>query len=155
ERVLNGEMPPPKHRKPSAEQIARIREWVVSGAKAEHPDAIPTPISLVSDSDRQFWSFRPLARPVGPSVGGLTRARTPIDRFLLARLESKGLAFSSDTDPVTLVRRVSLDLIGLPPSPDEVNAYLADSAPGAYERLVDRLLASPHFGERWGRHWLD
>ena len=82
-------------------------------------------------------------------------ARNPIDRFILARLEQAGLAPSPEADPATLLRRVSLDLIGLPPSPDEIDAFLADRSPDAYERAVDRLLASPHFGERWARPWLD
>jgi hypothetical protein len=102
-----------------------------------------------------FWSFRKLDRPAPPHVNNGHRVRTPIDAFLLAKLEAKGIAFAPDADHITLVRRAFFDLIGLPPTPEEVDAFLNDSTPGAYERLLDRLLASPHFGERWGRHWLD
>jgi hypothetical protein len=92
---------------------------------------------------------------VVPGVRQRDRVRTPIDAFLLARLEDKRLAFAPDADRVTLLRRACLDLLGLPPAPEEVDAFLADTRPDAYERLLDRLLSSPHFGERWGRHWLD
>ncbi len=101
------------------------------------------------------WAFRPPSHPAVPTVRHTDQARTPVDAFLLARLEAAGLTFSPDADRVTLLRRAYLDLWGLPPSPDEVDAFLADGRPDAYERLLDRLLASPHFGERWGRHWLD
>jgi hypothetical protein len=90
-----------------------------------------------------------------PHVRHAERVRTPVDAFLLARLEGKGLTFAADADRTTLLRRACLDLLGLPPAPEEVDAFLADDRPDAYERLLDRLLASPHFGERWGRHWLD
>src|SRR5258707_2590315 len=83
------------------------------------------------------------------------RVRTPIDMFELATLEAKGVAFPPDAPKLTLMRRAYYDLIGLPPSPEEIQAYIADKKPDAYERLIDRLLASPHYGERWGRHWLD
>src|SRR5262249_13157171 len=101
------------------------------------------------------WSFRPIKRPAPPAVKDAAWVRNDIDRFILARLEREGVAPSPEADRVTLLRRLSFDLIGLPPSPQEVDAFLADTAPGAYERVVDRLLASPHYGERWGRHWLD
>src|SRR4029077_3631578 len=90
-----------------------------------------------------------------PSIREIESRRTPVDAFLLAKLETKGLGFSADATATTLVRRLYLGLVVLPPEPKEIDAYLADRDPGAYERLVDRLLASPHFGERWGRHWLD
>jgi hypothetical protein len=126
-----------------------------SGMKAESPNTLNTSGSSIDAADRQFWSFRPLARPAVPNLAGVARVRTPIDAFVLARLEPKGLAFSPDADPTTLARRAYLDLLGLPPSPTEIASFLSDDRPGAYERLLDRLLASPHFGERWGRHWLD
>jgi hypothetical protein len=109
----------------------------------------------VADEDRRHWAFRRPVRPEVPRVRHVDRVRTPVDAFLLARLEAEGLTFSPDADPVTLLRRAYFDLIGLPPTPAEVDAFLADRRPGAYERLLNRLLASPHFGERWGRHWLD
>ncbi|MEX2288553.1 MAG: DUF1549 domain-containing protein [Planctomycetaceae bacterium] len=114
-------------------------------------DASPS----ITDEDRDFWSFRRVERPAVPSIQHADRARTTIDSFLLGRLEAKGLGFSPDADKRTLIRRVYLDLVGLPPSPEEVQRFLADDSPDTYERVVDRLLASPHFGERWARHWLD
>ena len=101
------------------------------------------------------WSFRPIQRPALPTVQTATWVRNDLDRFILARLEKEGIAPSPEADRVTLLRRLHFDLLGLPPEPKEVDEFLADTAPGAYERLVDRLLSSPHYGERWGRHWLD
>jgi len=104
------------------------------------------------------WAYQPLAEAAPPELAELATAaavRNEIDRFVLARLEEAGLAPSPEADRATLIRRVALDLTGLPPSPEEVAAFVADDSPGAYEALVDRLLASPHYGERWGRHWLD
>ena len=101
------------------------------------------------------WAFRPLARPEVPAVDGGTRLRTSIDAFILARLRERGLSSAPQADPSALVRRVYFDLLGLPPSPEEVDDFVNDSSEQAYERLLDRLLASPHYGERWGRHWLD
>jgi mono/diheme cytochrome c family protein len=155
ERIAQGEMPPGKARKLSAEEVAVVRAWIGGGARSAQPRAAAPPVSPIRDADRQFWSFRPLRRPPVPSGSRAGRVRTPIDGFVRARLEAKGLAFSTDADPTTLIRRASLDLLGLPPSPQEIDAFLADHQPGAFERLVDRLLASPHYGERWGRHWLD
>ncbi len=109
----------------------------------------------VTDRDRQHYAFRKLLSPALPRVQGAARARTPIDRFVLARLEADGLTLSPDADRRTLIRRASLDLLGLPPAPEEVELFVKDPRPDAYERLLDRLLASPFFGERWGRHWLD
>jgi hypothetical protein len=110
---------------------------------------------LATVDDRNFWSFQKPVRPPTPTVKHLDRVRTPIDVFILAKLENKGLTLAPDADRVTLIRRVYIDLLGLPPSPEEVDAFLSDKNEDAYERLVDRLLASPHYGERWGRHWLD
>src|SRR5262249_39267188 len=105
--------------------------------------------------DREHWAFRRLMRPNAPTIQNPNRARTSVDTFLLAKLQEKGLTFSPDADRVTLVRRAYLDLWGLPPSPQDVDAFVADKSPDAYERLLDGLLGSPHFGERWARHWLD
>jgi hypothetical protein len=104
---------------------------------------------------RHIWSLRPIVRPPEPAVKDAAWARNPIDRFILARLERQGIRPSPEADRVTLIRRLSLDLLGLPPSPCEIDAFLNDRRPDAYERLVERLLASLHYGERWGRHWLD
>ncbi|HVC97985.1 MAG TPA: PSD1 and planctomycete cytochrome C domain-containing protein [Pirellulales bacterium] len=155
QRISNGEMPPGDRRKLTSDEIALVRDWVLAGAPAQQPDAVPPLPPPVSERDRQFWAFQTLARPKPPSVADGARVRNPIDAFVLARLEARGLTFSPAAEAVTLVRRVYLDLLGLLPSPAEVDAFLADAAPDAYERLIDRLLASPHFGERWGRHWLD
>ena len=113
------------------------------------------PSDQVTEKDRQFWSFKKLVRPEIPVARAAPRIRTPLDAFVLSRLESQSLSLSPDADRLTLMRRVYLDLVGIPPSPTDVAEFLADESPMAYEQLVDRLLASPHFGERWGRHWLD
>ena len=102
-----------------------------------------------------WWSLQPIRRPAVPGVKNHQRLRTPIDAFLLEALEAKGLSFAPEADRRTLIRRVTFDLIGLPPTPHEINAFVGDPRPDAYERLVERLLASPQHGERWGRHWLD
>jgi hypothetical protein len=109
----------------------------------------------VTEADRQFWAFRAPIRPALPAVRHTERVRNPVDVFLLAALEKKGLTFAPDADRRTLLRRASFDLLGLPPSLEESDTFLNDPAPDAYERLIDRLLASDHYGERWGRHWLD
>ncbi len=131
-----------------ADQIALIRAWIDQGAR--WPD---------SAEPSRHWAYRPPARPSLPAVGSAAWVRTPIDRFVLARLEKEGLAPSPEAPLEMLVRRVSLDLIGLPPSPQEVDEVVSDarraSLDAAYARLVDRLLASPHYGERWARPWLD
>jgi hypothetical protein len=104
---------------------------------------------------RNHWAFQPLTRPAIPAVRPTDWPRTTLDTFVLARLESSDLRPAPDADRRTLVRRVYLRLLGLPPTPDQIAAFLADTRPDAYERLVDQLLNSPHFGERWGRHLLD
>jgi hypothetical protein len=109
----------------------------------------------VTAEDRGFWSFRPLAQAAVPPVRGEAWVRTPIDRFVLAQLESKGLVPNGPADRRTLIRRAYLDVLGIPPAPDEVEAFVSDADENAYEKLIDRLLASPALGERWARHWLD
>ena len=109
----------------------------------------------ITAEDRSHWSFKPPVRPKLPAVKNARWVKTPIDAFILAKLEAAGIAPSPEADRLTLIRRVTLDLTGLPPTPDEVEAFVSDATPDAYERLVDRLLASPHFGERQARHWLD
>src|SRR5262249_41755180 len=104
-----------------------------------------------------WWSLQPIRRPPVPAVteANIHLVRTPIDAFILAKLQAKGLGLSPEADRATLIRRLSFDLLGLPPLPEEVSAFVHDPDPHAYEKLVDRLLASPQYGERWGRHWLD
>lgn len=126
------------------EQIAVLRAWI---------DALPA--SSAKPEEPKHWAYRKPVRPALPEPNSAAAVRNPIDRFLLARLEKEGLAFSPEAPRQTLIRRVSLDLTGLPPSLAEVDAFVADTRPDAYERLVNRLLASPHFGERWARPWLD
>lgn len=158
QRIRDGEMPPGDDpgKKVTAEQIVVVERWIAAGAPTvrEEPEEI-TGEMLITEEDRQYWSFRPVRRPLVPEVRAWQRVRTPIDQFILARLEEHGESFSPDADRRVLIRRAYLDLLGLPPSPEEVEAFLADDAPDCFERLVDRLLNSPHYGERWGRHWLD
>src|SRR5262249_55267843 len=120
------------------------------------PSATPAAAARPA-SGGDWWSLRPLTRPVVPPVRPAMEgwARTPVDAFILAKLTEQGLHPSPEADRRTLIRRLSFDLLGLPPDPEEVAAFLEDPAPDAYERLVDRLLASPHHGERWARHWMD
>lgn len=115
--------------------------------------AMAVPPSL--DDGRKHWAFQPLRDSSLPAITGTAWVRNDVDRFILAKLEAAGLRPSPEADRATLLRRVTLDLAGLPPSPEEVAAFVSDPSPDAYERLVDRLLASPQYGERWGRHWLD
>ncbi len=153
--VATGQMPPGEDGKLSTDEIALLQRWVRAGAPAEeHVVSLP-PHVQVSESDRNFWAFQPPRKSAEPSVRSEDRVRTPIDRFLLAQLESKGLEFSPDADKAVLIRRAFLDLIGLPPEPAAVETFLKDSRQNAYELLIDELLKSPHYGERWGRHWLD
>jgi hypothetical protein len=104
---------------------------------------------------RRHWSYQPIRRPAPAPVRALDRVRTPIDTFLLAKLEAKGLTFAPPADKRTLLRRAYFDLIGLPPTFEQIRAFERDRAPDAFARVVDRLLGSPRYGERWGRHWLD
>ena len=140
---------PPKGERLSAREIALLRGWIDQGARA------PAQETIAKADPARHWSFQPMARPKQPALKDEHWARNGIDRFVLARLEKEGIKPSPEADRVTLIRRLSLDLLGLPPSPKEVDDFLADSRPDAYEQLVDRLLASPHYGERWARHWLD
>ncbi len=153
EMIKSGEMPPPKEEpRVSAEQLEILTAWVNAGAPGPKK---PIRDSLVSDVDRQFWSFkRPVKAPV-PTVQAANRVRTPVDSFLLQKLEGQGLSFNPDADPRVLIRRLYFDLIGLPPTPEQINEFIADHSEDAYERLVERLLNSPRYGERWARHWLD
>jgi mono/diheme cytochrome c family protein len=155
QRVRHGEMPPGK-KKLSADEVALIGSWIAAGAKVARPepDQIGPGLQITPD-ERSFWAFQPVRRPTIPQTGQPDRVRTPIDAFLLARLEQQKLSFAPEADKRALIRRASFDLLGLPPTPEEVGRFLADDSADAYERLVDRLLESPRYGERWGRHWLD
>jgi mono/diheme cytochrome c family protein len=135
---------PAKNDPLTVEQIAVLRAWIDQGAKW------PDRATLAHDDPREWWSLRPLARPVVPAG-----APHPIDAFIRAKLAGKQFAPAPEADARTLARRLYFDLIGLPPTPEELADFLADASPQAYEKLVDRLLASPRHGERWARHWLD
>jgi mono/diheme cytochrome c family protein len=156
QRVRDGDMPPGKRKKLTPDEVAVLGRWIAGGArvKSTEPEAVG-PGPLLTAEERGFWSFQPIRRPPIPPFSAADRVRTPIDAFLRARLRDKGLDFAPDADKRTLLRRASFDLTGLPPSPDEVQRFLTDDSPDAYEKMLDRLLASPHYGERWGRHWLD
>ncbi len=163
-RIHAGEMPP--HRqlvkysvKPmETAEIALLTKWIEQGAQA---DPLPTSVvttkndPLVSDEDRQFWSFQPPRRPSLPAINSPIPLHNPVDHFTTAALKPKKLTLSPSADSLVLVRRAYYDLLGLPPTPAQVTEFLADASPGAYERLLDRLLASPQYGERWGGFWLD
>ena len=164
QRIAAEEMPPEQHqarlsyRPVTSTELEQLRRWISEGAPwdDEEPVAVnPESDPMVSSEDRQFWSFQSPRQTDTPSVSGSDRVRQPIDAFLLARLEKAGLSFSPEADRQTLARRAYFDVIGLPPSPEEVESFLADQSPGSYERLVDRLLESPRYGEHWGRRWLD
>jgi hypothetical protein len=142
------------------DKIGDIAHWIDAGAPYDRPLIDRGAIgkkdrSIVTEADRAFWSFRPLTRPEPPKVGDESWVRTPVDRFILARLEAKGIGPNPAVGRRKLIRRATFDLTGLPPSPEEIDAFEADARPDAYERLIDRLLASPAYGERWARHWLD
>jgi mono/diheme cytochrome c family protein len=142
---------PPERPPLSEAEIAVLRAWIDQGAAAPADDAP----AASKNPAAAHWSFQPLSNRAVPGVANSAWLRNPIDAFILKRLEAEGLAPSPEADRATLIRRASLDLLGLPPSPDEVEQFIGDGRPDAYERLVDRLLDSPRYGERWGRHWLD
>ena len=136
----------------SPEQIGLLQRWIDQGA--EWPDIEP-PLIEPELPKSDYWSFQPMQHPEPPSVKNSDWARNPIDNFVLNRLEDAELSPSSEAARVTLIRRLSLTLLGLPPSVEEVDQFVADKSPDAYEKLVERMLASPRYGERWGQHWLD
>ena len=153
--IADGSMPPEDEPKLPADKLELIRRWVVTGAAGTGQAAAPDPAATIDPQARQFWAFKPLESPRVPPPGNAELARTDVDAFVIARLEQAKLRLSPAADRHALLRRLSFDLVGLPPTPQEIDAFVADTRPDAYERLVDRLLASPHFGERFGRHWLD
>jgi cytochrome c553 len=154
-------MPPKK--KLADREIATLTRWVAAGlpwpeASAQLVSTVEAPRTepvQFTDAQRQFWSFQPVKEVAPPAVHDASWPRSDIDRFLLAALESRGLKPAPPADKRTLIRRATFDLTGLPPSPEEIDAFLQDDSPSAFAKVVDRLLASPRYGERWGRHWLD
>jgi cytochrome c553/mono/diheme cytochrome c family protein len=144
-------------------KIAAFAEWIKAGAPWPAPSKVERPAaaapaavaSTITAEQRAWWSFKPLAHPAPPVVKNAEWAKTDVDRFILARLEREGLEPVKPADRRTLIRRATLDLTGLPPTPEEVDAFVADTAPDAFAQVIDRLLATPRYGEAWGRHWLD
>ena len=155
----------PPRMKLSDPQIAALREWVMAGAPWPGAEVAPpanvveqqaeTEELLFTEDQRNFWAFQPVDDPAPPEVRRESWIQSPIDRFVLARLEQEGLAPASPADRPTLLRRATFDLTGLPPTEEEIARFVADDSPDAFERVVSRLLGSPRYGERWGRHWLD
>jgi len=174
--VRDGEMPQ-SERKLSKEQIELVRQWIAGGAKVARAEpAKPGAADEFTPEERAHWAFQPVKRPQVPVISkevisnqssgargtrsplntpSLITNYSPVDAFLLQKLAAAKLTFSPPADRATLIRRASFDLLGLPPSPADVETFEKDTSPDAYEKLLDRLLASPHYGERWGRHWLD
>jgi hypothetical protein len=142
---------PPRGPALTADEVGRLRAWIDRGANWPKNSVTSTG----PRSKSKHWAFQPPLRWPAPGVAQRHWVRNDLDAFVLARLEAEKIAPSVEADRVTLIRRLGLDLLGLPPTPEEVDAFLQDTRPDAYERVVDRLLASPHYGERWGRHWLD
>ncbi len=178
--VRDGEMPKGQGKKLPPEKIELLRQWIAGGAKVARAEpAKPGAADEFTPEERAHWAFQPVKRPEVPSIqssvfsnqSGKERSGSqlntenwplktgskphPIDAFIGQKLAAAKLSFSPPADRATLIRRANFDLLGLPPSPAEVEAFEKDTSPDAYEKLLDRLLASPHYGERWGRHWLD
>ncbi|HWC00462.1 MAG TPA: DUF1549 domain-containing protein, partial [Bryobacteraceae bacterium] len=141
----------------SAEEIQDLRTWIKMGAVwPESAKAAPAGGEYrITAEQRKFWSFQPVRKPALPEVKDKSWVRTPIDRFILARLEKEGLQPARPAEKHILLRRAYLDLTGLPPTPEQIRAFEHDRSPDAFAKIVDQLLASPHYGERWGRYWLD
>ena len=146
---------PPNGARLADGEIAAIKTWIKDGAVWPEAPKAALKEYTISKEQREWWAFQPVRAAAPPAVRNKTWVKSPIDAFLLAALEAKGLRPSPPADRRTLIRRATFDLLGLPPTPEEVEAFVADGSPDAWERVVDRLLASPHYGERWGRHWLD
>src|SRR5262245_50781838 len=145
-------MMPPDAKPLSREQVGLLRAWIDQGV--QWPDGADV-LDPRAEKAKQHWAFQPLRPVVEPSVQDTNWVRTPIDRFVMAGLEAKALHPNPAADRQTLIRRIYFDMQGLPPSPEDVAEFVADQSPTAYENLVDRMLKSAHYGERWGRHWLD
>ena len=155
----DGKIKMPPSGKLSSLEIAALTSWVKMGAPWPSdklsPSATPPKEYKVSDAQKNFWSFKPVKKSSLPKVSNMVWCQNPIDRFVLAKLEEKGLKPAPSADRRSLIRRATFDVVGLPPSPEEIDAFVNDKSSNAWEKVVDRLLASPHYGETWGRHWLD
>lgn len=156
EKVASGEMPPGDDKQLTEKEVAAIRRWIAEGAQTLDPE--PETIGdgpIFTAEERSYWAFQPVRRPAVPVAPATGRGRNPIDCFILTETAATHPGFAPDADRAQLLRRVSFDLTGLPPSPEFLADVLRDDSPDWWERAVDELLASPHYGERWGRHWLD
>ena len=145
---------PPKGKLPDG-AIGDVRQWIAMGAPDPRTGAVVTGKTIDIEAGRRFWAFQPLKRVNPPAVKNEAWVRAPLDRFILAGLEEKQLAPNGPVSKEKLLRRAFYDLWGLPPGPADLDAFLRDTSPDAFTRVIERLLASPHYGERWGRHWLD
>ena len=143
---------PPKS-KLSAEQITALTEWVRMGAPWPEDEPAGQAKRTLADIRQQHWSFRPVQKPEVPTVKNVDRVATPVDAFVLAPLEAQGLLLSPDADRPTLMRRVWLDLVGVPPSPASAAEFLSDESPQAYEQLIDRLLETDDYAKHWALYW--
>lgn len=162
--VASGAMPPEDDQQLGEDDVALLRRWIDTGAVGGgEPEELPEPGEFfMTQQERRHWAFRKIVKPQVPSLSDLaapadlgTAIDNPIDAFVAMEQQRHGLTFSTEADRVTLIRRATFDLLGIPPTAEEVAEFVSDPSPGAYERLIDRLLDSPHYGERWGRHWLD
>ncbi|MCG6156972.1 PSD1 and planctomycete cytochrome C domain-containing protein [Rubinisphaera margarita] len=155
QRMTAGEMPPDEDKLLSPAEIETIRQWINNGAVIleEEPDEIGDG-PFFTFAERNYWAFQPIERPAVPQADPERRARTPIDELILANSEGHP-GFAPDADRAKLLRRASIDLTGLPPSPEMLERVLADTSPEWWDKVIEELLASPHYGERWARHWLD
>ena len=154
--MIEADQMPPEGSEPLSDRSkSLIRRWITAGAPADEDLSQVKPREFVSAEDRQYWAFQQPIRHDLPKINNSQLATSPLDYFLLKRLQDEGLEYSPIASKEVLVRRLYFDLIGLPPTPAEIDEFLNDEAPDAYERLVDRLLSSPRYGERWGRHWMD
>lgn len=156
QRVRNGEMPPDSSKLLAKEEISILEGWIAAGAETVRPE--PESIdgtTFITEEERAHWSFQPIVRPAVPQVVHSDAVANPIDAFLLERLEQQGFSFSSRAEPHTLMRRLHLDLTGLPPAPETVKTFAKQPGPTQWRAVIDDLLDSPRYGERWGRHWLD
>lgn len=150
--IRRGEMPE-KGKPLTGAQLGVIEKWIAQGARTGKPEPLAlAPGPVILDEDREYWAFQPVKRPAVPKAAP---TRNAVDAFVLAKMAERGLSMAPEADRRTLIRRLSLDLAGILPTPEEVEAFAADASPMAYEQLVDRLLSSKSYGERWARHWLD
>ena len=158
-RYSNEDLQMPPEGKLSPEEIQALEQWIAQGATDPRTEVAPVSHSTLKgmsvEDGRRFWSFVPVQVPAVPQPAASDWVRTPIDAFVLSKLEASGLQPAPQADRRTLIRRATFDLTGLPPSAADVATFVADDSADAYTRLIDRLLESPDYGVRWGRHWLD